>query len=454
MGDLDLAVNGGTVVNSRSMAPLNVGVRAGRIVYVGPERLTARQVVDAGGLLVLPGMIDTHVHLMDPGAPEREDFPAGTAAAVVRGVTTIIEHTHSHPIRDPSDLAAKLDHLRGRSRIDYGLAAHAWPDRIDRIAELWSAGVSFFKIFTCTTHGVPGFDNSMLLRAFRAIEAVDGRCLVHCEDESITAHDEQILRASGRVDGGTIPEWRSREAELVAVQTVCLLAGLTGVAATVAHVSSPAVADLIRHARAQGANLVAEACPQYFSFREREVLTEGALRKFTPPARARTDEDEADMWRLLRDGTFSHVSSDHAPSTRAQKNNGSIWDVPFGLPGLDTTMPVLLDAALRGRASMQDLVRVYAEAPARRYGLSHRKGALKQGSDADLVLIDPSARWTLKDENVLSKAGWTPYAGRELFGAVVSVYLRGHLVAVDGAALDERFGDFLPGPGTRRRREA
>jgi len=134
MGDLDLAVNGGTVVNSRSMAPLNVGVRAGRIVYVGPERLTARQVVDAGGLLVLPGMIDTHVHLMDPGAPEREDFPAGTAAAVARGVTTIIEHTHSHPIRDPSDLAAKLDHLRGRSRIDYGLAAPrvARPDRPDR----------------------------------------------------------------------------------------------------------------------------------------------------------------------------------------------------------------------------------------------------------------------------------------------------------------------------------
>ena len=121
------------------------------------------------------------------------------------------------------------------------------------------------------------------------------------------------------------------------------------------------------------------------------------------------------MWRLLRDGTFSHVSSDHAPSTRAQKNNGSIWDVPFGLPGLDTTMPVLLDAALRGRTSVQDLVRVYAEAPARRYGLSHRKGALKQGSDADLVLVDSSARWTLKDASVLSKAGWTPYAGRELF---------------------------------------
>ena len=180
---------------------------------------------------------------------------------------------------------------------------------------------------------------------------------------------------------------------MVAAQTVCPLAGLTGRAATVAQVSSPTVADRIRHARAQGANLVAEACPQYFSLREREVLTEGALRKFTPPARARSDEDEADMWRLLRDGTFSHVSSDHAPSTRAQKSDGSIWDVPFGLPGLDTTMPLLLDAALRGRASVQDLVRVYAEAPARRYGLSHRKGALTQGSDADLVPIAPPARW-------------------------------------------------------------
>ncbi|PZS16077.1 MAG: hypothetical protein DLM57_11315 [Pseudonocardiales bacterium] len=446
---LDLAVNGGLVVRTSGRAPLNIGVSAGRIVRITSTPLTARRVVDAGGLLVLPGMVDTHVHLMDPGATDREDFPSGTAAAAARGVTTIIEHTHAEPIREPGDLTRKVEHLRGRSRVDYGLAAHIWPDRLGQISALWSAGVAFFKIFTCTTHGVPGLNNADLLHAFRALAEIDGRCLVHCEDECITARAEQMLRASGRTDGAILHEWRSREAELVAVQVVCLLARLTGVAATIAHVSSPPVAALIRHSRSLGADIAAEACPQYFTLREQDVHSAGALRKFTPPARARCSEDETEMWRLVRDGTFSHMSSDHAPSTRAQKDAGDIWDVPFGLPGLDTTMPVLLDAALRGRISVEDVVRIYAQAPARRYGLSPRKGSLWPGADADLVLVDPAARWVLHDEHVLSKAGWSPYSGRELRGAVTSVFLRGHEIAVDGVPVEERYGQFLPGLGAR-----
>jgi allantoinase len=449
MTEYDLAINGGTLVLPKGRARLNVGVADGRIVALDPQPLTARQAVDAAGQLVLPGMVDTHVHLMDPGDPEREDFPTGTAAAAVRGVTTIIEHTHGHPIREPADLEAKTRYLQGRSNVDFALAAHVWPDRIDQIRPLWAAGVAFFKIFTCTTHGVPGLDNATLLRTFSEIAEVDGRCLVHSEDESITAFNEQELRATGRVDGAIVSEWRSREAELVAVQVVCLLALLTKAAVTVAHVSTPTVADIVAQARKRGANIAAEACPQYFALREDEVLTHGAFRKFTPPARARSAADEAEMWRLLRAGVFSHISSDHAPATREQKTAGTIWDVHFGLPGLDTTMPVLVDAAVRGQISFEELVYFYAEAPARRYGLAPRKGLLRQGSDADLVLVDESARWTLRDEDIVSKAGWTPYAGRELQGAVTATFLRGQQIASGGKYLDERGGRFLPGLGAR-----
>ena len=447
MSDFDLAINGGTLVRSTGRARLNVGVTDGRIAALDSQPLTARRVIDATGQLVLPGMVDTHVHLMDPGDPEREDFPTGTAAAAVRGVTTIIEHTHGRPIREPADLEAKRRYLLGRSNVDFALAAHVWPDRIDQIRPLWAAGVAFFKIFTCTTHGVPGLDNATLLRAFREIADVDGRCLVHSEDESITEFNERELRAAGRLDGAIVPEWRSPEAELVAVQVVCLLALLTKAAVTVAHVSSPRVADLVQHARKRGADLAAEACPQYFALREEEVLTHGAFRKFTPPARARSHADEAEMWRLLRAGVFSHISSDHAPATRQQKEAGSIWDVHFGLPGLDTTMPVLVDAASRGQISFEELVYLYSEAPARRYGLGPRKGLLRQGADADLVLVDEAARWTLRDEDIVSKAGWTPYAGRELHGAVTATFLRGQQIAAGGKQLDERSGQFLPGLG-------
>jgi dihydroorotase (multifunctional complex type) len=407
--------------------------------------------VDAGGLLVLPGGVDTHVHLMDPGSTEREDFPTGTAAAAASGVTTIVEHSHGSPVRTPDDLAAKRAHLADRSEVDYGLAAHAWPGCADQVRPLWEAGVAFFKVFTCTTHGVPGHDAAALRTHLRATADAGAVSLLHCEDESITASAEELLRSEGRSDNGLLMDWRDRDAEVVAAAVAALLLRRTGARATVAHVSHPEVAEVLARERATGAAVQAESCPQYFLLREDEVHEHGSLRKFTPPARARTADDEAQMWRLLRAGTLTHISTDHAPSTLEQKRQGDMWNVHFGLPGLDSTMALLLDAAARGHLAYEDVARVYAEVPARTYGLWPRKGRIGVGADADLALVDPSARRVLRDEDVLSKAGWTPYAGREVTGRVVQTYLRGHLVAEEGTPLRERRGAFLPGAGNSAR---
>lgn len=447
MPEVDLAVEGGLVVSPRGRRQAHVLVRDGRIVSVGPDRATATETIDASGLVVLPGAVDTHVHLMDPGPVEREDFPTGTAAAAASGVTTILEHTHAEPVRTVDDLRAKREHLRDRALVDYGLAAHAWPGYTQHVADLWQAGIAFFKVFTCTTHGVPGHDAARLKRHLDAAAKAGAVTLMHCEDESLTEDAEQVLRSAGRSDGGVVPEWRNREAELVAAMIASLLVRMSGARATIAHVSSPQVADVVAAERAQGAELAVESCPQYFLLREDEVLTEGAFRKFTPPARTRTDDDEAQMWQLLRAGCLTHISTDHAPSTKAQKRDGDIWSVHFGLPGLDSTMALLLDAVARGELAWEDLVRVYCEFPARHYGLFPRKGALAPGSDADLVLVDPSARRVLVDDDVISKAGWTPYAGREVRGAVVRTYLRGMLVADDRKPVGEPIGQFVPGPG-------
>jgi allantoinase len=440
---MDLTVRGGTVVSGSGSRRLDLAIRDGVIAGVGADVPDAGPVVDASGLLVLPGMVDTHVHLMDPGPTEREDFPTGSSAAAARGVTTIVEHTHAHPIRTPDDMEAKRRYLEGRSHVDYGLAAHVWPDRIDSIGPLREQGITFFKIFTCTTHGVPGLDGADLLAALRAVAAAGGRCLVHCEDEAITGRAEQLLRAEGRVDNAVIPEWRNREAEEAAVAVVATLVRMTGAVATIAHVSSPAVLRLILEARAHGADLAAEACPQYFALREDEVLDLGPLRKFTPPARVRSDEEAEAMLGLLADGEFSHVSSDHAPSTLAQKSLGDIWEAPFGLPGLDTTMPWLLDLALSGQITLERLVQLYAESPAERYGLAPRKGHLIPGSDADFVLIDPDGSFQLDNETVISKAAWSPYAPRIFQGRAVATYLRGRQIAGDGAPLDTLTGGFI-----------
>lgn len=450
MPDVDLAIEGGLVVGTSGRRRANVLVHDGRILAVGQERADARVTIDASGLFVLPGGVDTHVHLMDPGAPDREDFISGTSAAAASGVTTVLEHTHGHPVRTVDDLTAKRAHLENRSLVDYGLAAHAWPTSEQDVRGLWSAGVAFFKLFTCTTHGVPGHSAAQTHQHLSKASACGAPTLMHCEDESLTEESERVLRAAQRDDPGIIPEWRSVEAELVAVSVASLLVRLTGATATIAHVSNPAAAGIVAEQRSRGASLAVESCPQYFLLRESEIHDCGALRKFTPPARARTDHDEARMWSLLREGTLTHISTDHAPSTKAQKLSGNIWSAHFGLPGLDSTMSLLLDAASRGELALEDVVRVYATFPARWYGLAPRKGSLAPGADADLVLVDLDRKRVLRDEDVLSKAGWTPYAGRKVTGMVVQTYLRGELIAEDGKPLDKRRGTFVAGGGGQR----
>lgn len=446
MTHLELAIRGGTIVTPTGRRRADIGVRDGRIAAIGAVEGADRE-VDATGLLVMPGGVDTHVHLMDPGDPTREDFPTGTAAAAVSGVTTIIEHSHGRPVRSVEQLIEKAEYLAGRSHVDFGLAAHAWPGEAAQVAPLWEAGASFFKVFTCTTHGIPGHDAAMLRTHLEATASAGAVSLIHCEDESLTAAAEQVLRAEGREDGAILLDWRNRDAELVAAAVASLLIRRTRARATVAHVSNPEIASYLQAERARGGSIYAEGCPQYFLLRESEVIEKGALRKFTPPARARSKADEEEMWRLLRDGVLTHMSTDHAPSTLEQKRDGSIWDVHFGLPGLDSTFSILLDAAARGSLSYEDITQVYSERPAEIYGLSARKGRIAVGRDADLVLVDPTAQRTLRNESVLSKAGWTPFDGRTVMGVVMQTYLRGRLIAESGKLACERFGSFLPGAG-------
>jgi dihydroorotase (multifunctional complex type) len=438
-GTVDLAVDGSTIITPEGRRRGSIFVSGGRFVTGGAETI-AHERVDANGLFLLPGFVDTHVHLMEQADPSREDWAHGTAAAAASGVTTIVEHTHGAPVRSGQELNAKANWVDGRSNVDFALAAHAWPDRIREIEGIAAKGAAFLKVFTCTTHGVPGFSDEDALRAvFRETARVGLPCLVHAEDEAMTGGAEHDLRAAGRIDGGVIPEWRSRQAELKAVDQVLRLAEETGARVVIAHASHPAVLDGVAEARARGADVSAETCPQYLTLLEGEVERDGGLRKFTPPARARSMAELDAMWAAVVDGRVHHLSTDHAPSTLEQKGAGSIWDVHFGLPGLDTTSAILIDGALAGRLSLERLSEVYATAPARAYGLDG-KGSLEPGRDADFVLIDPNGSWTITNEGIRSKAGWTPYEGRQVRGRIVATFVRGHEAYRDGAVTDVKRG--------------
>jgi allantoinase len=452
----DLVVRGGTLVSSSGRESSDLLVTGGRVVgRSAPGTGEGNEIVDADGLMVLPGGVDPHVHMMDPGLTEREDFPTGTAAAAVGGVTTIVEHHRSIPfVLDAQTLREKAAYLSDRSLIDFALFGGGHPDNIDELQPMWHAGAACFKVFTCNLHGVPAVLPGKMLKLFRTVASFDGLVLVHAEDEFIAAENEEDLRLAGRKDPRVVPEWRSKEAEQVAVNTVALIARISGCRTIIAHASHPEICALAGRERALGANLQVESCPHYFHLTEDEIDTWGPYHKFTPPARTAVDRDQ--MWVELEEGRIDMICADHAPSTRAQKDEGKddIWEAPFGVPGVETSLEMMLTGVAEGKLTLERLVSARSESPARAYGLWPAKGNLDAGADADFVLVDPSAERVISDADVVAKVGWTPFAGRRVTGRPIRTYVRGKLVANEGKPMtDAGWGRFLPGPGYREESE-
>lgn len=432
----ELEIRNATIVTSTQTYTGSISIANGKIAAISQEPLNqAKRYIDANGLTLVPGMVDQHVHFMDPGESSREDFIHGSSAAAVGGVTTVIEHTHAVPVRSVEAFESKIKHLTNRSVVDYGLTAHVFPEDLGNLKALWDRGVVMFKIFTCTTHGIPTLNNDELLRAFTEIAAFDGRCLVHCEDDAITEGNENRLKQAGRSDHGIISEWRSETAEEIAVANVALMARMTGVTATIAHISHSFVIDLIKREQAEGAKLYAEICPQYLFLNELDVKARGPFAKFTPPARG-ADQSEK-LLELINNGSIQLLSTDHAPSTAEQKRSGTIWDCHFGLPGVETTLPMMLNLVNQGKISLQRVVELFSEMPARVLGLYPRKGCIAVGADADLVLLDLAHKWTVKNENIVSKSGWSPYNGTEITGKPAVTIVRGQIVAENGKVVAE-----------------
>lgn len=443
----DTAVTGGTLVTTTERFPATVAIADGRIAAIlHPDRaVTADRLIDATGKHVLPGGVDPHVHMMDPGDTEREDFPTGTAAAAAGGITTVGEHHRTDPtVLSAEVLDEKRDYLADRARVDYGLLAGGHPDNVDEIEALEYAGALAYKSFTCEVHGVPALQSADMHELFAEVRRVGGISMVHPEDELMLARNEERLRASGRTDGSVVPEWRSKDAEQVAVGTTLQLAKQTGVRFWFAHLSHPELVDQVNQAKAQGVRVYAETCPQYLYLTADDVVEDAPYTMFTPPARSETDREG--MWARVANGEIDMVNADHAPATRAQKAAGEddVFEAPFGIPGVETVLPLLLHGVNEGRLTLERLVAVFATNPARILDLYPRKGTIQVGSDADLVIVDLDAEWTLSDDDVVAKCGWTPYDGLTGRGTPETTLVRGVPVVSDGEVVGEPgHGEFV-----------
>jgi dihydropyrimidinase len=448
----DLHISGGSVVTPSGISRADVVVRDGRIERIGPDLEAGdARVMDATGLLILPGVVDVHTHLRLPDAEHPDRFRQDTLAAAFGGTTTVL--TFNNPGTGISeDGAASLmrgveefrTRTTGESAIDYGLCAVLSGQQNDPIAELpalIAAGVPTFKAFMVYEFCLPDGD---LERAMRTAARHGGMLQVHCEEPAIIDPLVADALRHGRTACRFHALTRPSRAEGAATRKAIEMAGRADAPLYIVHLSCDEALEAVADAKARGEPVRAETCPHYLTFTdalyadpdEAEVIK----RVISPPLRSRSDVDA--LWAGLRDGILDVVASDHVPDrldTEKRVPAQAFPQISNGAPGIETLLSVVYaEGVAKGRISVERMVDVLATTPARLFGLPS-KGALEASRDADLVIWDPAARRTLAQADLHHTSDFTPYEGVEVQGGLVEVLVGGRGVGEsDGRFLKRR----------------
>jgi allantoinase len=402
--------------------PAAVCVSGGRIVAVEPYEFGGD---DLGDLVLLPGLVDTHVHVNEPGRTEWEGFASATRAAAAGGVTTIVDMPLNSipPTVTVEALSDKRNAARGQCHVDVGFWGGAVPSNLDDLPSLKQAGVFGFKCFLVDS-GVPEFPPLDAAGLNAALDATDALFIVHAEDPaSITAapHSRKY---------GDFLASRPRAAENAAVATVIEAAKRTGRRMHVLHLSSSDALAAIAEAKRAGVPVTAETCPHYLTLTAEQVPDGATQYKCCPPIREADNRDA--LWQGLSEGTIDCVVSDHSPSTPALKrlDTGDFAAAWGGIASLQLGLPVVWTEARRRGYQLADLVRWMARRPAELAGL-RRKGRIAAGYDADFAVFAPDETFTVDPAALHHRHPVTPYAGQVLSGVVHQTWLRGEVVTGD-----------------------
>ncbi len=431
----DLAIRGGRVVLADGVREADVLVLAGSIIgVVAPGEGTAAEQIDARGLAVLPGVVDAHVHVNEPGRTDWEGWAAATRGAARGGVTTIADMPLNSipPTIDEAAFDAKDAAASPAAIVDYALWGGLVRADAPALRALGDCGVVGVKAFLCPS-GVdefPHLDDDELVPALRAATEAGLLVAAHCEDEGTVA------RAAASAQGTDLRAWvasRPVEAEVLAVERLASAARETGARVHVVHVSSADALAAVGRARRAGVDISAETCPHYLAFGASDFAGGGPLLKCAPPIR---EAARAGLWEQVIAGRIEYVASDHSPCTAALKERGraDVFAAWGGITGIQSTLPVMLTEGFHERGLSLELVaQLLSTRPAKRLRLWPRKGEIRKGTDADFALVDLGREWTLSADALEARSGLSPYVGRRFTGAVERTLVRGRTVYADGA---------------------
>lgn len=435
----ELVVENARVLFGEDIVTCSIGIDEGRIARIA-KILRGEQAYDARNLLVLPGVIDSHVHFRDMGQEEKEDWLSGSRSAIYGGVTTAVDMPNTDPPTfDEESFKVKLTVARNRSMIDFALNGGV-SDNLKALPVLWRRGaLAFGEIFMAKSTGGYSVDEPALRAALLEIKRLGATASIHAEDEALNA--EKAKELSNDRSAGVYSQMRPPESELNAVKAAVRLARETGVAMHITHISTAKAVEAIR-----GEPITCDVTPHHLllSLRHWEKLK--ARGKMNPPLRHSRDVEA--LWKAVRDGSIDVLASDHAPHTKEEKA-ADVKMAPAGVPGVETMAPLMLKEVADGRLPLQRFIDMTTANPARIFGINN-KGRIEEGYDADLIFIDMNARRVIHSYDLHSKAGWTPYEGMDgIFPQ--AVMLRGALL-LDGMEFYGRRGrgKFVRGRGYER----
>jgi allantoinase len=455
----DLILCGRRVITPEGVRPATVHVRAGRIERVGllEEAPAGAAVIDCGDSVLMPGVVDTHVHINEPGRTEWEGFETATRAAAAGGVTTLVDMPlNSIPATTTREaLRAKVASASGKLRVDVGLWGGVVPanSRDPRELEgLLDGGVLGFKAFLVPS-GVDEFGHvgEADLRAAMPILARRGAVLLaHAELPGPIDRAAEVWNGAGPGElSGYVSDYgrylRSRPdaAEVEAVELLVRLCRESGCRVHIVHVASAEVLPVLRRAREEGLPITAETCPHYLTFAAEEIPDGAVTFKCAPPIRSGDNRER--LWEALREGVLDLVATDHSPCPPAMKliDSGDFRGAWGGISSLQLALPAVWTGARERGFTMEDVAAWMCAAPALLAGLAGRKGAIAPGYDADLVIWDPEASFTVEPERLHHRHKLTPYAGRTLYGVVRRTLLRGETIYQDGELVEAPRGRLL-----------
>ena len=447
----DLLIANGILVDHNGMVQADLVVHGEKIMGIFSPGINpqAEEVIDAKGMLVLPGVIDSHVHFNEPGRETWEGFETGSKSAAAGGITTFIDMPlNSSPCTlNASELRRKVEKGGKHSVVDFGLWGGATPENIDHLEELAQGGVLGFKAFMSNS-GIDEFQHihdGDLVEILHGLGKMNQVLGLHAENEALTSHLSKRLKSAGRTDRKAYLESRPPLAEEEAVHRALFLAQQSAPETCLhfLHTTLSSNIEAIDRARKMGLKVTVETCPHYLTLAGKDFLDLGPVAKCAPPIR--TEQEVEALWKSVENGLVDVIGSDHSPCTLdlKEKGNENIWEAWGGISGLQTMLPLLFsEGIVKRKLSPSKMVRMLSFNPARLFGLYPRKGVLQPGSDADLVLLDPEKKWTVKKEDLFYKNRHSPFIGKTIIGAVELTILRGKVVY--------RKGEIIASPGAGR----